>query len=249
MAELPKPPIVFREMWRTDIPYLATTNVLKTNFAEGLGMASKETDRRSTYWYIEKPKTPEAFAAFGRAFKEKMDRSIQVKPFLMKYLDMFPGWKEPSEYLFKLRRNEEAKAIAESLIPKFHRRLTAADIGYFFVKKPVDEDETMTGDVVAKVKKAPSHIRHFIGMDFMVFFYDGYWEVMNRSQRRAVVDHELEHCTAKDGTWEIRDHDLIEFRSIIDRHPHFNASFAKLIAQVKSGELSPPPHWSNHTTK
>lgn len=233
-----KQPILFREMWRGDVPYLATTVVLKTAFAESLGMASKETDRQSTYWFIEKPKTKEAWHAFTEHIRDKLGRECVTKPFQMKYLEMFPGWKEPNEYYFKLRQNDEAKEIAEGMIPKFHRHLTAADIGYFFVKKAVDADEDMTGDVVAKVKKAPPHIRHFQGMDFMIFFYDGYWEVMNKFQRRAVVDHELEHCWIDDGTWEIRDHDLIEFRSIINRHPHFNASFAKLISQVKAGEFT-----------
>jgi len=237
MAENQKS-IQFYEMWKGDVPYMATTHVFKTSFAESLGMVHRETEQGSTYWFMEKPKTEAAFTNFSNALHSKTGRRMAIKDFQMKYLEKFPGWKEPSEYYFKIRPNEEAKLIAEDLIPKFHKHLSGAEIGYYYQKKPIDEDETMTGDVVAYVKRAPAHIRHFTGLDFMIFFYDGYWEAMSRYQRRAVVDHELEHCWIDDGTWTIRDHDLIEFRSIITRHPKFNASFALLIEQVREGELT-----------
>lgn len=117
--------------------------------------------------------------------------------------------------------------IAERLIPEFHRHLENATIAYLFT----DAKRTKNKKIVLGTAKKTSPMEHFLsqrqdaeGADFILMFGIEEWFKLSESQRIALVDHELAHCTVDyneetdEPSWAIRSHDVEEFAEIIERH-------------------------------
>ena len=116
---------------------------------------------------------------------------------------------------------EAAKEIAESdLIPRFHPHLAEARILYLFVGElPATRGKTK----LAKVKKAGALEQYLSDADFVLLLDQGEWERMGNAKRRALIDHELCHCTMDRDKFNrprygLRAHDLEEFTEIVERH-------------------------------
>ena len=115
---------------------------------------------------------------------------------------------------------EEAKTLAQTvLIPTHHPRLAQAQIAYLFV-----ESLTRKGkELLAKIKKAGALERYLGEVDYVLIVNYEAWQHLTDAQRRALIDHELCHCTVtsdKSGKprYGLRGHDLEEFTEIVERH-------------------------------
>jgi hypothetical protein len=103
---------------------------------------------------------------------------------------------------------------------------------------PATEAEEIGRDLI------PKHHGHLIGARSEEFFVielsAQHWKELTESQKRALVDHELEHCIADEddngnSKLGIAPHDVEEFASVLKRHGLWRSdlrSFAK-IAQGK----------------
>lgn len=118
-----------------------------------------------------------------------------------------------------LWKNEEAKVIAERLIPAHHDHLAEAKFEYLFT----DADVKKRGcRVLGKVRTTNDLLKYFSEADFIMIFPSVAWKRLNEKQKPALVDHELCHCAKKEQKGEIiyftRGHSIEEFSAVVDRH-------------------------------
>ena len=110
-------------------------------------------------------------------------------------------------------RDPQLEEIAADLIKKHHNHLFDAEISYRVTSKPMSR----AGKAIAgKARKASGLLKHFADADFIVIVSDIFWNKMDPPARRAVVDHELCHCSVEydeDGelSWILMGHDVEEF--------------------------------------
>jgi predicted metallopeptidase len=137
--------------------------------------------------------------------------------------------KEPITYW----RAQEVKAIAESLIPEFHKHLDedAPDIIYVFRSKHAEAHGRVRLACVRKIsglnaylafrdqlesidegERPPAPVAHAF---FVMEVAWDTWEKLSGPQRIALVDHELSHI-GRDG--DTVGHDVEEFSAVLRRH-------------------------------
>lgn len=119
---------------------------------------------------------------------------------------------------------QEAQALGEELIPKYHPHLVTVRVEYVFNEAPM---KTKGKELLARAKKK-SGLDAFLFAPptedepkpfFVIEINKQAWDVLNKKQKRALVDHELCHCL-----WDVekglymRTHDVEEFSEIIKRH-------------------------------
>lgn len=150
--------------------------------------------------------------------------------------------KEPD----RIWRAVDAEQIAtEELIPAYHPDLIDARVLFLMTTK----ERKSAGKLVwAKTTKL-SGANKFLssgkdedideGYDFMVLISSDVWDRLTTKQRRALIDHELSHCTGTetdDGfKWGYRGHDLEEFRDVVQRNGPWNdeiKDFVETLAQL-----------------
>lgn len=135
---------------------------------------------------------------------------------------------------YRTARQDVVKLV-EELIAEFHPELLDARIGLLMrVPAPINGDKT----VFAKARKVPLEQKQFMAYDFVIWFADEIWASLEPYQRRALVDHELCHCTMTDeGDAKMRLHDLEEFLVIIERHGFWwpQAKQAQEVFQARLG--------------
>jgi hypothetical protein len=79
--------------------------------------------------------------------------------------------------------------------------------------------------------------------DFVITLNWQTWVVLDDEAKTALLDHELTHCVYKDSRTgdiapAVRDHDLEEFREIVDRHGLWSP-MVKSMAQVMKRTTDP----------
>lgn len=134
------------------------------------------------------------------------------------------------------RKADEVATIAHELIDAHHEHLRDAPIVYLFTDIRSGKGCQVAGKVTKVTGKAaylaylalpvPSMNAepHDPTVGFLcVEIDDATWDMMNESERRALVDHELSHCDwapNNDGIMApvVLPHDVEEFRGVIDRH-------------------------------
>lgn len=147
-----------------------------------------------------------------------------------------------------LRRAPEVAKIADEIIRKVprHKNLAEARIEYVFR----DEAPRLRGRVVLGRARKIGGLNAFLldptvndkdfvkpGPLFVIEISHDTWGDLNLEQRKALVDHELCHCTVDiddDGNPELsmRGHDFEEFAEIIERHGLWSTSDKKIGAAV-----------------
>lgn len=91
-------------------------------------------------------------------------------------------------------RNTEAEALGKDLIVKHYDHMKEAVIAYLFT----DAEMKSGGQVgLAKARKATDLVKYFAGYDLILMFQDHQWSGLKPAQRKALVDQELQRCTAK----------------------------------------------------
>lgn len=109
--------------------------------------------------------------------------------------------------------------MAQDLIEKYHRHLMIVRIGLLFRSEaPVTGGKRTLGQAsTVNAKWKPLLSEEF---DFIIWLAaDAWYEDLDDRQRRALLDHELCHCSlSNEGKPEIRPHDIEEFAEIVQRH-------------------------------
>ena len=142
---------------------------------------------------------------------------------------------------------DEAKEIAQDLIRQFHPHLDRVRIEYVFNDSVI---KSKGRELLGRAKKK-SGLDAFLSAPeteddpnpfFVIEISKPAWDLLAKSQKRALVDHELCHCL-----WDVdkgiylRTHDVEEFSEIIKRHGLWQPDveiFAKIAAKhIKQIEL------------
>jgi hypothetical protein len=145
---------------------------------------------------------------------------------------------------------QEAQALGEELIPKYHPHLQNCRVEYVFNEGAM---KTKGKELLARAKKK-SGLDAFLFAPptedepkpfFVIEINKPAWDALNKKQKRALVDHELCHCL-----WDVekglymRTHDVEEFSEIIKRHGLWQPDvqlFAEIaVKHVKQLELPIP---------
>lgn len=145
---------------------------------------------------------------------------------------------------------QEAQVLGEELIPKYHPHLATVRVEYVFNEAPM---KSKGKELFARAKKK-SGLDAFLFAPptedepkpfFVIEINKQAWDVLNKKQKRALVDHELCHCL-----WDVekglymRTHDVEEFSEIIKRHGLWQPDvqlFAEIaVKHVKQLELPIP---------
>lgn len=108
--------------------------------------------------------------------------------------------------------------LANALISEHHPHLEEAKILILFR----EEATKYRGKVrLGKASKMTAQEKAIAGehYDFKIRLAYDYWSMRSHEWRRALLDHELCHCSGSpsDG-WEMRTHDLEEFAEVVERH-------------------------------
>ena len=104
----------------------------------------------------------------------------------------------------------EQLAVTEA-IPQWHPHLKEVTIKFLFV----DGIKRKGRDVQAFVRKATATEHYLCGADFFYVTNKDIWDVIDRKEKLAWIDHELHHIN-KD--FEMVDHDIQEFLGVLKRH-------------------------------
>lgn len=104
-----------------------------------------------------------------------------------------------------------AERIAAIIGPILHPDLAPARIAYLFRKEIKNK--------AGVASKAGGKLQFLTNLDYTIEINWTTWRQMPAEQRIALIDHELTHCVfdAEKDTWVLREHDIEEFREVVDR--------------------------------
>lgn len=138
---------------------------------------------------------------------------------------------------------ELVEELATRLIAPYHPELATARIKYIWV-----ETASMKSGraILGKVRKLSGAIEFLLQHDFLIEVALDKYNELTPQQRTALVDHLLERCygeeNEKDGSmkWKVREPDVQEFASILQRHGAWNEElngFVSIAQHVKVDDL------------
>lgn len=116
---------------------------------------------------------------------------------------------------------ESVSEVAQRLIPTYHPELATARIVYIFVDKASKKSGK---PVLGKARRVSGALEFLLEQDFIIEVALECWNELSDRQRTALVDHLLETCTGVedeqngDMKWGVREADVREFTSILNRH-------------------------------
>jgi hypothetical protein len=223
--------LYFQECWKKGKPFLLTACRVSKKMVKDYGFKRDYADG-AEYFCIEKPRTDEALKRFTDSLESN---GVQIK--IAPYVDANEfGWKPKSNFVLGLISLSQAERMATKLIETHHKHLLAANIGYFKLDKDAPELNN-GGRKLAFVRRVSGNLQYFSNFNFMICFYGDAWDVMDKNQRRAVVDHELCHCKIEDGEWTLVEHDIEDFNEIVDRHGGVLKGIVTQLADAQAKDL------------
>lgn len=136
--------------------------------------------------------------------------------------------------------DDSVGTIAGGLIPNYHAELASARIKYVFVS-----EASMKGghELYGRVKKVAGFLEWAIECDFLIEVALDKWNELEAHQRTALVDHLLERCTGEEDEksgemkWKLREPDVQEFASILDRYGAWHTALAGFVSVAKRVNL------------
>jgi predicted metallopeptidase len=133
-----------------------------------------------------------------------------------------PYWKAEPETLELVREILEAH----------HKRLDGCKIAVIMREKAATHNGTV---VLGCARISPANMRVLFDddYDFIIELAADKWEILSAEQKRAVVDHELCHCTIKEDKPALLAHDYEEFAVIINRHGLWRGSQSEKNIQME----------------
>lgn len=137
------------------------------------------------------------------------------------------------------RMYEVEKTVAD-LIKKHHGHLERATI--FCLGKPKAAKRSGGKVNVAKARRCTDGVRALLKDQvgearYIIEIGKDAWQTLDHETKKIVLDHELCHFAGQDdksGKWRLVDHDVAEFRAIIERYGLYSADlelFAKEAAK------------------
>lgn len=128
---------------------------------------------------------------------------------------------------------ESVEALAKQILPTFHAELVDAKIRYYFVS----EHSMKSGRAITGKARKLSGAAQFLagGYNFVIEVAMDLWNQMEEAERRATIDHLLEYCTGEadeesgEMNWTMREPDVKEFATILDRHGAYNDGLKGLV--------------------
>jgi hypothetical protein len=135
--------------------------------------------------------------------------------------------------------DDSVGTIASGLIPNYHPHLASARILYIFVSEASKKGGQ---DVFGKVKRVSSFLEWVMEKDFILEIALPKWNELPAEGRTALVDHLLERCTGEeneDGSlkWGLREPEVQEFASILDRYGAWHQGLAGFVSVAKRVNL------------
>ena len=117
-------------------------------------------------------------------------------------------------------RDTSLDKLAEEIRMKHHDHLHDAEILFLLTKKASPKGGRVS---YGKTKLMNGLVKYLARADFIIIIMAPIWDQADLKKRRAMVDHELCHCSYDEDvegnrTWTIRHHDVEEFTKVIDRH-------------------------------
>ena len=141
---------------------------------------------------------------------------------------------------------ESIEPFARDLIRTYHPELATANIRYYFREKAGKKN----GKIVYGSAKKVSDVLQFLledgrgetaRYDFLIEVALDTWNEMNSDQRNALVDHLLERCSGEEDEedggamkWKLREPDVNEFSTILNRHGTWNESLNGFVTVAKT---------------
>lgn len=132
-------------------------------------------------------------------------------------------------------------AIASGLIPNFHPHLADARMWYLFVS---EASKKGGHELLGRVRKVSGLLQHVIDKDFLIEIPQPKWNELEAEGRTALVDHCLERCLGEPDEknndamkWSLREPEVQEFASILDRHGAWHKGLAGFVAVSKRVNL------------
>jgi len=132
---------------------------------------------------------------------------------------------------------ETVESIAGGLIPNYHPELATARIMYAFVDKASQKGGK---DVLGKVRKLAGLQEWAMERDFVIEVALDKWNELSESQRTALTDHLLERCFGEEEEesgamkWRLREPDVQEFSTILERHGAWHESLVGFVTVAHS---------------
>ncbi len=116
--------------------------------------------------------------------------------------------------------------IAKDLIQKYHPDLKEARVAFVFRDKASKSANKM---VLGKASKISDKLKAAgLDYDFLIWLAEEEYSELLPEQQRALIDHELCHCSFLDQVPEMRHHDIEEFKCIIERYGFWNMSLLEI---------------------
>jgi hypothetical protein len=135
--------------------------------------------------------------------------------------------------------SENLIELAHEIIEECHSHLVEANIKYLF---RTGNWEVKKRETWGQAKKVGQEVNFLTGYDFIITIHQEVWDQLNLEDRKALLDHELQHCSA--GTdnagnkiWYVQGHDLEDFHAIIRRHGLWSPALKKLENLLNQIEL------------
>jgi len=131
---------------------------------------------------------------------------------------------------------EDVIAVAEAIRKDYHRDLADATILYIFTPKLAGRHGSVA---LGKAKRCSPVDRLLMQADYIICLNKDAWGKLTEIQQRALLDHELCHCTCSlDGDkWVKRPHDVEEFAEVIERHGLWKPDIERFAQAVVQTEL------------
>lgn len=130
-------------------------------------------------------------------------------------------------------------AIAAGLIPNFHPHLADARMWFLFVS---EASKKGGHELLGRVRKVSGLLQHVMDKDFLIEIPSPKWQELEADGRTALVDHCLERCLGEEDEkngmkWSLREPEVQEFASILDRHGAWHKGLAGFVAVSKRVNL------------
>lgn len=115
---------------------------------------------------------------------------------------------------------DDVYGVMGEILNEYHSSLCNCKIKCLFY----DKLRKKSGKIILATAEAVSaKYSYLTGLDFIISVYDEAWLVMVDQEKRALLDHELNHCFVgedKNGepVYKIIPHDVEDFRVIIERY-------------------------------
>lgn len=129
--------------------------------------------------------------------------------------------------------SQSVLSLATELVREFHTELIHANILFIHRSEAANSGGRTVLGKAAKIS-APMKVL-LDDADFLIWISKKDWEAASEGFRRPLLDHLLEHCTTdiNDDEYVLRNPEINEFRSIIDRHGLWSLDLLRVGETIK----------------